>query len=370
MESLAALAAPGGGMKSVFLGLAFFAATQASAATWNYSRELTVANPGAQAKDAVLEVILKSDFSYAKAKADGSDLRFSLGNGAEGEPRIPFWIEQWNANGVSRIWVKVPALPAAGSKLYLYYGNAAAAAASNGAETFLFFDDFQDGSFAGKWTNLSIGTAVEKGGTLQLTENDGQEGIITTAFTLTGKMIVRALYQRGRGDGHWTRGGIGGWNNWFCYGDHTDFAGAGTNYVMMYDSASMANVDANPLKKVTNKTITDQWRRIAYWYDGAKLTGMQDSTTVDWTVANAPSKLAIRTLDNDASDNYEFITVSDLLDPDLKVTVGAEGNAATALASVPSARHGHGAGAPALGSRVRADGRKAEARPATPQFRP
>ena len=217
-------------MKSLFLGLSILALVDIAAAQWNYARELTVNNPGAPAKDAVIEVLLKSDFSYAKAKADGADIRFSLSAAAEGEGKLPYWIEQWKANGPSRIWVKVPAMPAGNSKVFLYYGNAAAAAASNGSETFLFFDDFQDGTFAGKWTNLSIGTAVEKNGTLQLTEADGQEGIITTAFTLTGAMIVRALYQRGNGDGHWTRGGIGGWNHWFCYGDHTDFAGSGTNY--------------------------------------------------------------------------------------------------------------------------------------------
>jgi hypothetical protein len=45
----------------------------------------------------------------------------------------------------------------------MYYGNAGASAATNGNATFLFFDDFEDGSIDGaKWTNS--GSFSESGG--------------------------------------------------------------------------------------------------------------------------------------------------------------------------------------------------------------
>ncbi|WP_159471573.1 hypothetical protein [Dyadobacter sp. 3J3] len=48
---------------------------------------------------------------------------------------------------------------------------------------------------------------------MKLKETDGQDGIVTANFNVTGKMIVRTLYQREGADRHWVRAGVGGWNN-------------------------------------------------------------------------------------------------------------------------------------------------------------
>ena len=295
------------------------------AAKWNFKRIISIKNTASQKTNAVVQIELNSaNFDYTKANANGSDVRFTIGNFKNNG--LSYWIEQWNENGVSRIWVKIPKLKAkAELKIAMVYGNPSAQPVSNGASTFLFFDDFNSGDYKTKWTNVSIGQVEEKDGSLRLKEADGEDGIIAANFNVAGKMIIRTLYQRGNGDEHWTRAGIGGWNYFFCFGDHTNFAGTGTNWVMLYDFNSLTSLTAAPLVKAANKVITNQWRRATFWYDGQNLKGMQDDVTVEWPVASRESsKLSLRTLDNDAWDSFKYITVSPFDGAEPKVSIGGQ----------------------------------------------
>ena len=266
-------------------------------------------------------------FDYTKTRADGSDIRFSATSASPKDAGLSYWIEKWNDSGASTLWVKLPVLKAHGqSVIYMHYGNADARPVSNGNNTFLFFDDFENGDYTKKWNNVSVGEVAEQGGILKLKETDGQDGIISAAFDITGQMIIRTCYQRGGADEHWTRAGVGGWNKWLCFGDHTEVAGTGTNYVMFYDSASLGSLATAPLVKAANKIITDRWRTVSYWYDGHFIKGMQDDVMVQWPVKTSTSKLSLRTLDNDEWDNFAFITVSHYLNPAPVITIGAQKN--------------------------------------------
>ena len=314
---------------TLILAIALFSFTNTTfASQWSYKRKISTNNPGNKASNAVIEIQLKtSDFDYSKAKPDGADIRFSTTSGELKGDGLSYWIEQWNENGVTRIWVKVPVLKSKSQNdIFMFYGNSEANSVSNGDATFLFFDDFEDGDYTKKWTNTSVGEVVERDGSLQLKETDGQDGIVTAKFEITGRMIVRALYQRGGADGHWVRAGIGGWNKWFCFGDHTDTAASGTNYAMLFDSASITSLKSAPLAKKANTVINDKWRSVTYWYDGKTLKGKQDDVTVEWPLANASSKLALRTLDNDSWDNFAFITVSPYLGFEPDIVIGKQEN--------------------------------------------
>lgn len=299
-----------------------------SSATWQYKREISIDNRGGTLPNAVIQIQFSDkEFDYTKAKAAGADIRFSDSSRKLSDAGLSYWIEQWNDNGVTRIWVKVPMLKA-GNKatLQMHYGNPDAQAVSNGNTTFLFFDDFENGDYAKKWTNVSIGEVAELEGILKLKETDGQDGIITANYTVTGKLIVRTCYQRGRADEHWTRAGVGGWNKWLCFGDHTDKAVTGTNYVMLFDSTSLSSLKSAPLTKAANTVINDRWRRVAYWYDGKCVKGMQDHITVEWPATDASSKLALRTLDNDSWDNFAYVAVSAYAGSDPIITLGQQKN--------------------------------------------
>jgi len=57
-----------------------------------------------------------SDFDYAKAETNGEDIRIFN----EDNNPLNFWIENWNAEGESSIWVKIKSLET--DKIYMYYG--------------------------------------------------------------------------------------------------------------------------------------------------------------------------------------------------------------------------------------------------------
>ena len=65
-------------------------------------------------------------FDYADVAADGSDIAFGTDDGTTITP-YPFEIAEWDPNGTSLIWVRVPSLDAATS-FNFYYGNGASVA--------------------------------------------------------------------------------------------------------------------------------------------------------------------------------------------------------------------------------------------------
>jgi len=301
--------------------------SNSASAQWKFKRQIKLINHGEKVNDAVLQIQLSTnEFDYSTVKTDGADIRFSLGENVSVSP-LSYWIEEWNHEGLTSIWVKIPVLKAKEKiTLTMFYGNSSAFPVSSGERTFLFFDDFDSKEISSKWTNVSIGQVQQENGVLKLKEDDGQDGMIIANFNLTGKMIVRTMYQRENGDEHWTRAGIGGWNHFFCFGDHTDFAGTGTNYLMFYGANSLSSLKTSPAVKTGNGIINSKWRPTAFWYDGENLNGKQDEVTVKWSSNEEVSKLSLRTLDNDAWDNFAYVTVSPYTGSDLQITVGKQEN--------------------------------------------
>lgn len=86
--------------------------------------------------------------------ADFSDIRFTT---SDGQTLIDFWIENFTTSTDALVWVEIPNLPAnSDTDIYLYYSNTVATSASNGTNTFVFFDNFD--AFGG-WSNITNGTA-------------------------------------------------------------------------------------------------------------------------------------------------------------------------------------------------------------------
>ncbi|WP_322486995.1 DUF2341 domain-containing protein [Chloroflexus sp.] len=103
-----------------------------------------------------------------KLRPDCGDLRF-----ADEFSSLDYWLESGCNTATTRVWVKVPHLPVGTSAITATYGNALHTSASSSADTFLFFDDFQDGVISPFW-NISIpsgafSTSAETGGQLRVT---------------------------------------------------------------------------------------------------------------------------------------------------------------------------------------------------------
>ncbi|MGB9561510.1 MAG: DUF2341 domain-containing protein, partial [bacterium] len=75
--------------------------------------------------------------SAGKMRSDCGDLRFTAGDGIT---VLNYWIESGVNTSSTRVWVKVPSVPAGSSTIYMYYGNPSASSESNGTNVFVYYD--------------------------------------------------------------------------------------------------------------------------------------------------------------------------------------------------------------------------------------
>lgn len=119
------------------------AATAWYDAHWQYRRAVTINNGNASPfTDYQTQVTLNaSNFDFPEAKGDGADLRFTA---ADGTTLLNYWIESYDPVArTASVWVRIPNLPKSSTTtVFLYYGNAGAASASSGDNTFMFYDGF------------------------------------------------------------------------------------------------------------------------------------------------------------------------------------------------------------------------------------
>ncbi|NHJ49328.1 MAG: DUF2341 domain-containing protein [Asgard group archaeon] len=88
-----------------------------------------------------LRIELTNLFNYSLAKTNGGDIRFTDHNDAQ----LPFWIEKWNENGNSTIWVLIPIIePDTSYRIFMYYGNLFTLSIGRGDQVFRYFDDFEN----------------------------------------------------------------------------------------------------------------------------------------------------------------------------------------------------------------------------------
>ncbi len=119
---------------------------------WLYSRAITVQNTGVVAVSNY-QVCVTLDtaalIAAGKMRPDGGDLRFT---DAQKSP-ICFWMEPDGLNTTNtKVWARVPTIPAGGTMIHAYYGNSSAVSVSDGAATFEIFDDFESNALGPQWT--------------------------------------------------------------------------------------------------------------------------------------------------------------------------------------------------------------------------
>ena len=166
-----------------------YATVTGPGAAWQFVRKITLSavTPLAnfQVKVSLTTAILGNP--YSNIKSDGSDLRFyDINNNS-----CNYWIEgTFINNGTSTVWVNVPTN--ASTTLFMYYGNAAATAVSNGTNTFDFFDDFTAPPGA-TWSTITSGGSVTQSGTVVTLSNTNAGSVNlsnTNAFTTSSTSFV------------------------------------------------------------------------------------------------------------------------------------------------------------------------------------
>ncbi len=142
---------------------------------WKYKLPITITEQSGQdLTDYQVQITLDtaSLISSGKMRSDCGDIRFYDENNNE----LPYWIEDGTCNSANtKIWVKVPYIPASSSTtIYLYYGNPDATSHSNITSTFIFGDDFNDGAIDTiKWG--IGGSPTEENGYLKLYDSSSRE---------------------------------------------------------------------------------------------------------------------------------------------------------------------------------------------------
>jgi hypothetical protein len=132
--------------------------SRASGAVTDYQMKLSVGeSSGATGEDVDCGGLCASDFD---------DIRFTK---SDGTTLLDYWIESITGstpNQLATIWIEFDSIGTGATTFYMYYGNAGAAAYSSGANTFILFDHFDDGSIdTNKWT-IAVGTPTESGSEL------------------------------------------------------------------------------------------------------------------------------------------------------------------------------------------------------------
>ncbi|MCU4139804.1 MAG: putative conserved protein MJ1470 [Methanophagales archaeon] len=109
---------------------------------WGFAFMKNVSLKPAIKNATVLLTLDPSIFDYAKVNPDGSDLRIKNDKGED----LPYWIEEWNTSGISRIWFKTDSNS---SVVHLCYGNCTV---NRRNETIIasFFEDWESPSLD-KW---------------------------------------------------------------------------------------------------------------------------------------------------------------------------------------------------------------------------
>ncbi|MCX5786276.1 MAG: DUF2341 domain-containing protein [Elusimicrobia bacterium] len=147
----------------IFAFLFFAAAGFAEAGAlvnWNYRKPVLVSN-STTSPLTDYQVLVTTDtaslISAGKMRSDCGDIRFT---DSDGNTLLNYWIESGINTASTKIWVKVPSIPASSAKtIYMYYGNTGVTSVSDKGGTFTFWDDFTrantSSGLGGSWTLTS-----------------------------------------------------------------------------------------------------------------------------------------------------------------------------------------------------------------------
>ncbi|MEW5759692.1 MAG: DUF2341 domain-containing protein [Candidatus Thermoplasmatota archaeon] len=119
---------------------------------WNYRKPINITNSVSALTDYQVLVTFNtaSLISDRKMRPDCGDIRFT---DSDCSTSLNYWLESGCNSTDTRIWLKIPSVPVGSKTIYMYYSNHSATSISNGDNTFLFFDDFENGNL-NKWKNI------------------------------------------------------------------------------------------------------------------------------------------------------------------------------------------------------------------------
>jgi hypothetical protein len=172
----------------------------------NYQMRITIINGTGTDSENIM-------YTTNVAQSNFDDVRFTWYNSTSGqEEEIDYWCEEVN-NGINAtFWIEIPKTSITGiTTIYVYYGNDQIGTASNGDDTFIFFDDFDGTSLnTTKWIEENYGgsgTVTVSGGICTLYNK--MRIINTVNMTLNTATVIKAKVDA-FGSGKYHYWGVGG----------------------------------------------------------------------------------------------------------------------------------------------------------------
>ena len=159
----------------------------AASAGTNYQVKITV-HYGSGA-DSVGDV-----YTSSHCKTDFGDIIFC---DSSGNTLLSYWMESKTNSNNAVFWVKITDdITTSDSTIYIYYGNPAATTGSNGANTFIVFDDMSTGG--DNWANLGGASHTRNAGSLSI--SGATEGSVYYNSSLSNGIAMRVKYVSATGN--------------------------------------------------------------------------------------------------------------------------------------------------------------------------
>ena len=209
---------------------------------WTYRKPVTISRATGAVTDYQMGVLVgESSGATGEAvdcgglcKSDFSDLRFTSDDGMT---LLDYWIESVSGatpNQMATIWVEFDSIGTSATTFYMYYGNSAASAVSDGEATFLFFDDFPGASLDGtKWSTSGSPVITVDSSIITMSVPDVTERWIYGNTSFPIQTVMRAKVLSAHANTVSNNETLGQRNNdtyisfqWaaFCYGSPNNYA--------------------------------------------------------------------------------------------------------------------------------------------------
>jgi len=200
---------------------------------WKYRKSVTLSRPSGAVTNYQMQLTVNygtgSDststvYCANHCQADFDDLRFTTSNGAT---LLDYWIESYTTSTSATVWIEFDSIGTSATTFYMYYGNSSASSASNGDNTFTFFDDFPGTSLDGtKWTT-TLGDPIVASSYVKLTW-DRINTIGTYGVNNSVRMKVDPVTESSEKENGW------GWTDTNMFSTYT--TGRTLSHVISYES--------------------------------------------------------------------------------------------------------------------------------------
>jgi len=286
-----------------------------------YKRDITIDNSSNASSLTNYQVLITVDtstpISAGKMRSDCGDIRFY-----DGITPLNYWIEGGINTTSTRIWVKIPSIPASSTKvIQMYYGNPNLTSLSSADNTMLFFDDFSGGlDWTNKWKSTNQSLYTVSSGVLTLAPLSDTSQLLQTKNSFSNfearfaaRETVRQLYA----DFSTTSGSWSG-KDYFVFGDSTN------TELSHYINTKQGSATISTATWYYNRAIIlgTSVRFITYTDSAWSNVLLDKSATSSLSGARYPSFFAF--ISGASGCQLDFIYIRNYSNPDPTISVGNE----------------------------------------------